>query len=225
MKYILYNDFDHILKNLKKLIPLFLIPLIVLLINASNQLTGFETFNYFMGTNLKISTQSVIELIMYLFNVIVYIYLIINIYSKDIEYQLDNIFLRMQPTKWFINKTILFLAYIFFIRMMQYLLSILVLAIFNNEIEIMQFVKLFFTDYVYISILQQLCLLIYIGNIIVFRANSFVILIFALLLIIIPKNIWSLSFSLVFLLLALILICVINLLIVKKHSKRLIQNV
>ena len=133
MKYLFMSDIEFLLKKRKKiLIALIFIPLLVMLINIKSSFTIVDNLNNCLGTNINIKTSSILEFIMFLFNIAIYLFLIVEFYVKDISYQLDNIFLRISPLKWLFKKNIVFLLITLIIKLLQYFVFILFLIMIKN---------------------------------------------------------------------------------------------
>ena len=74
------------------------------LININSEISGFEEIIYFvLGVNLD-QYSSIFEVILFLINVICILYINMDMFFKDLDYNMDNIFLRVNVRKWYILK-------------------------------------------------------------------------------------------------------------------------
>ena len=164
MKYLYMNDVSYLMKKrLKFMILLVFIPILVLLINITSTNIVIDHINSSMGTRLVIDRDGtiLIELLMYALNVFVYLFLIIDVYIKDIAYQLDNIFLRIKPVKWISKKIAILILITVILKFMQYLTITLVLLISGkSNIFTPDLVKLITNDILYILFIQFLFIFI-----------------------------------------------------------------
>ena len=120
MKYILLNDYKYVFNNMKKILIFLLIPFLFLFINVS--LNGDKIIETMFGLNIEFSTFNPIEIILYLFNIFVYLYIIFNLYIKDIKYQLNNIFMRIKSNKWNNMKLLFISLFILILKLFQYVI-------------------------------------------------------------------------------------------------------
>lgn len=227
MKYMIYNDIDYLIRKRKTILLLvLLIPLVSIFIAAFASATPNEIIIYSLGLSVNTKNIGVIELIMYLFNVSLFIFLVADLYIKDVAYQLDNIFLRTRPAKWFVKKTILFMICVLFMKLIEYLGIFIFFVILKNVNVINQdFIKIFFCDYLYILLIQYLFLLIYIISIYLSKHKWVCFLLFVVAMIFIPKNIFSLRNDLLIILGAIFGVQIIIYLMFRISSKKIIESV
>lgn len=227
MKYIIYNDIDYLIRKRKTILLLvLLIPLVSIFIAAFASATPNEIIIYSLGLSVNTKNIGVIELIMYLFNVSLFIFLVADLYIKDVAYQLDNIFLRTCPAKWFVKKTILFMICVLFMKLIEYLgIFIFFVIVKNVNIINQDFIKIFFCDYLYILLIQYLFLLIYIISIYLSKHKWVCLLLFVVAMIFIPKNIFSLINDLLIILGAIVGVQIIIYLMFRISSKKIIESV
>ncbi|GEM_PF-1824907 len=227
MKYMIYNDIDYLIRKRKTILLLvLLIPLVSIFIAAFASATPNEIIIYSLGLSVNTKNIGVIELIMYLFNVSLFIFLVADLYIKDVAYQLDNIFLRTRPAKWFVKKTILFMICILFMKLIEYLgIFIFFVIVKNVNIINQDFIKIFFCDYLYILLIQYLFLLIYIISIYLSKHKWVCLLLFVVAMIFIPKNIFSLRNDLLIILGAIFGVQIIIYLMFRISSKKIIESV
>ncbi len=223
----IYNDIDYLIRKRKTILLLvLLIPLVSIFIAAFASATPNEIIIYSLGLSVNTKNIGVIELIMYLFNVSLFIFLVADLYIKDVAYQLDNIFLRTRPAKWFVKKTILFMICVLFMKLIEYLgIFIFFVIVKNVNIINQDFIKIFFCDYLYILLIQYLFLLIYIISIYLSKHKWVCLLLFVVAMIFIPKNIFSLRNDLLIILGAIVGVQIIIYLMFRISSKKIIESV
>jgi len=225
MKYILLNDLEYLIhKKYKLLFVLFLFSILYIFINILNEMTGIELINQSLGTHINQETANLFSYIEFAFNIVVFLFIVIDIYVKDVEYQLDNFFLRLSPIKWYLKKTIIFILTILLIKFIQYFLIYITVNIASSGVEIHNFIKLLFSDYIYIISMQFIFLLIYMLVLLIFNNRLTSILIYIILLLMLPKDIYGLGNNLIYLMLTIIIINAILLYIFKKYNKNIIEN-
>lgn len=227
MKYLIYNDLEYLIRKRKRLLLLLiLIPLGNIFINSAANGDSLDIIIYSLGLSINFENLGALELIMYLFNVSLFIFLVADLYIKDVAYQLDNIFLRTRPAKWFVKKTILFMICVLFMKLIEYLGIFIFFVILKNVNIINQdFIKIFFCDYLYILLIQYLFLLIYIISIYLSKHKWVCLLLFVVAMIFIPKNIFSLRNDLLIILGAIVGVQIIIYLMFRISSKKIIESV
>ena len=93
MKYLVKNDISYLFNKKKSILILILLaPLISLFLKINNQTSILSIILSSTGTNLTLENIDIVSVLMYLFNIFCFIYLIIIIYTKDLDDYLDNIF-------------------------------------------------------------------------------------------------------------------------------------
>lgn len=224
MRYLFLNDISYLLHKRKKIMLLLILPLLYLSLNKIDNLSSFEVFNLSMGTNINMENYLVIELLIYLFTICFYLFLIIDIYTKDIETQLDLIFLRIKPVKWFLKKGIVFSLIIFIIRILQYSVGIIILIYHGYQIIISDYLYLFMIDYLYILLLQYLFLAPYMIGLVLYKAKKIMYILFFIIFCFIPKNILSLQNYTITIIILIYCIFLLNLFIIKKLNKKIFEN-
>lgn len=224
MKYIFLSDIEYLIHNKKRLLfIMFLLALISILINININVSCIDLINLTMGTNFHSDNYTILELIMFIFNVVVYLFFIIDIYIKDIEYQLDNIFLRLNPCKWYLRKTLIFIITMFITKFFQYLIIAIILLI-KNKLIFLELLFIMILDYIYILLLQLLFLFIYVLISSFYNSKFITIGIFLIILYFIPKNIYD-SRNLIFLFTIIIFILSIVICIIFIfRNKTIIEN-
>lgn len=116
MKYLLINDFYNIFINKRKIIYIWLLILILypifirIVLNIS--FTDLDEMSLFLGNiggNYKVN--SVFEYLILIWNVTFYSYIVIDVFTEDVKYGRENIFLRSSKEKWLIRKMIIIVTY------------------------------------------------------------------------------------------------------------------
>lgn len=226
MKYLIYNDFSYIIHHKKRVILLILlVPIISILLNINNNMSMFEIMMLSMGTNLSSTFYSILGMIMYLFNVFWFLYFIVQIYIKDLENGLENIFLRIKPQRYIIRKNICFIIITIMIKVLQYIAIILLFLIFKHQIPNNQVFQLLISDIGYILFVQYLFLFLYLIYILLSKNILFLSITVIILLLTIPKNIWNFSNYLYLIVLGIIFVNFVIYWLFSKYSKNLIENI
>lgn len=220
MKYLFINDIDYLINKKKKItLLIFLIPIIFLSIYLKTNINGFDLISRITGTNIDKNSYELIEIISYLFNVIILLYIVVNLYIKDIEGLLSNIFMRITPSKWYIKKTIGIIFLIFFIKTIEY--SILFILTSNTSLKL--FGEMILKDSIYNLFLECFFLSIYLIFIITMRNKTFPIIILLLLLINMENCI--LKISIIEYICLLLITNIFNCFIFNKYNKKIIENI
>lgn len=220
MKYLVINDIYYLINKKKKItLLIFLIPIIFLGIYLKTNIKEFDLISRITGTNIDKNSYELIEIISYLFNVILLLYIVVSLYIKDIEGQLSNIFMRITPSKWYIKKTIGIIFLIFFIKTIEY--SILFILTSNTSLKL--FGKMILKDSIYNLFLECLFLLIYLIFIITMKNKTFPIIILLLLLVNMESCI--LKISIIEHICLLLIINIFNCFIFNKYNKKIIENI
>ena len=170
MNYIFLDDIAYLIGNKKKILFLyFFIPILYFFVNIGfNPNLLVDKVCFLLGNNVSLNNFSIIEIIMHLFNIFTILYINIMSVFKDLDYNFNNIFLRVTHSKWYIIKTIFSILIIIIMKLFLYITLITLCITFNNyELNVTEF--------------QNACILLFkdIGsNIIMFQ---FLILILMLL--------------------------------------------
>ena len=226
MKYLFHNDISYLVRKKRIiLISVLFLPLLILLLNLGTQYNINDIIMLCTGTNLEINTIDIIQLLMYLFNLYSFIYLMVDIYMKDLNDNLENIFLRMKPWEYIVKKNIYFTITIILIKVLQYSIMFIILILYGNSGTIGNTIFLLLTDAIYILFSQYLYLLIYLIYILLKKNICFLTAMSILLILLIPKNIWSISNYILYVILLILIIQTIISLIFYKKSKRIIEYI
>ena len=222
MMYLAYSDIYYFIKKRYFYILIFLIlPIFGVFLLSFSDANTKDLLISAMGLNIIENQYSAMEIMSYLYFVFFSIFFVIDIYLKDILYQLDNIFMRMSLTKWYVKKTVLFIAIMFFVKLIQYFLAISTLLILKNDVSFVPFLSLFFTDFLYTIFLQFTMLFISILS--SFSKLKWVsILSILLVFFLFPKNILYFEpYQLFVVLLIIVLLFLIFMIVSKKIFERI----
>lgn len=163
MMYLWLSDIYYLLrKRYLYLLIFFLLPIFSTFLISFSSAGFVDSFISVLGLNIITNQYSPMEIISYLYFVFFALFLVIDLYLKDILYQLDNIFMRMSLLKWYMRKTFLFIAVMFFLKLFQYLLVVLTFWILKGPItfSVLELLQLFITDTLYTVLLQFLILFV-----------------------------------------------------------------
>lgn len=163
MMYLWLSDIYYLLrKRYLYLLIFFLLPILSTFLISFSSAGFVDSFISVLGLNIITNQYSPMEIISYLYFVFFALFLVIDLYLKDILYQLDNIFMRMSLLKWYMRKTFLFIAVMFFLKLFQYLLVVLTFWILKGPItfSVLELLQLFITDTLYTVLLQFLILFV-----------------------------------------------------------------
>lgn len=227
MKYIYLNDIEYLIKKRKKLlIAMLLIPLLIMLINIKSSFSLVERLVNAMGTNwISFNESNMLEFIMYLFNISIYVFLIVDIYVKDIAYGLDNIFLRIHPKKWFLKKSIIFISLVLILKLLQYGVLIFTILLLN-EVSYIGIFKLITYDFIYVVFIDFLFITAYIVSATLNKNKIIPFGLFLVIIILMPKNIYNLKeFEIGIMFLTLILCLGFSTYLFNFFNKNIIQNI
>lgn len=224
MKYIMCNDINYLFKYKKKIIILYIfLSLMSVSINMNSSVSIENILMLSFGSNLRFDSIGVLEIVMYFFNLFLFLYLVTDVYIKDLLYNIDNLFLRIKPFNYIVIKNLFFILLMFFIKFIQYFICVFVCFILNKNFDF-SIVYLYLIDSIYILTFQYLFMFIY--YIYIFMHKNTCILFFEslLLILIIPKSIWEVRNHFIGLLLIFIISQVMMLFVFKKKNKSIIQN-
>lgn len=224
MKYIMCNDINYLFKYKKKIIILYIfLSLMSVSINMNSSVSIENIIMFSFGSNLRFDSIDVLEIVMYFFNLFLFLYLVTDVYIKDLLYNIDNLFLRIKPFNYIVIKNLFFILLMFFIKFIQYFICVFVCFILNKNFDF-SIVYLYLIDSIYILTFQYLFMFIY--YIYIFMHKNTCILFFEslLLILIIPKSILEVRNHFIGLLLIFIISQVMMLFVFKKKNKIIIQN-
>lgn len=141
MKYLLINDFYNIFINKRKLIYLWLLILVLypifIRIVLDINFIDLDEINLFLGNiggNYKVN--SVFEYLILIWNVTFYSYIVIDVFTKDVKYGRENIFLRVSKEKWLTRKIIIIITYTTILEIFSFLILGLVYILLGANLGI-----------------------------------------------------------------------------------------
>lgn len=114
MKYILKNDFNTLKKFLQLSIIFYFLPLLTFIMITKvtgTNITNLMNENFF-SYNIKFNYSNWILIIISIINTIIYISMSYSLIVKDVHYEKENIFLRINIRRWLIYKTLSLIIYI-----------------------------------------------------------------------------------------------------------------
>ena len=224
MNFIIQNDFNYLKKNKIKLLFLFLlINVISLTLHLKEEIPFLEKIMFSNATNILKDEFSIIQYIIFLFNNIVFIFLILDLFIKDLNYELDNLFMRIKIFKWMFTKFSFVIIVTIVLKLLEYLSLFFCLYLLSTISWNIELVNLIVIDIVYTLSIEFSYLFLYI---LFYRANNIFIyyIVGVFLFLVIPKNVYNLHKYILFLLLILLIIIVAIFLITKKFHKKMIEK-
>lgn len=114
MKYILKNDFNTLKKFLQLSIIFYFLPLLTFImitkVTGSN-ITSLMNENFF-SYNIKFNYSNWVLIIISIINTVIYISMSYSLIVKDVHYEKENIFLRINIRKWLLYKILSLIIYV-----------------------------------------------------------------------------------------------------------------
>ena len=114
MKYILKNDFNTLKKFLQLSIIFYFLPLLTFIMIT--KVTGTNITNLinenFFSYNIEFNYSNWILIIISIINTIIYISMSYSLIVKDVHYEKENIFLRINIRKWLLYKILSLIIYV-----------------------------------------------------------------------------------------------------------------
>ena len=226
MKYFLNNDICYLIRKQYVSLLCFLIaPVVLLLLRLQVEGNMSMILLEPIGGFLNFESLDIIMLIMYLFNVATLIYFGIVLYTRDLDDNLENIFLRMSSCSYIIKKEITFIGIIILLKVIQYSLMIGTLFLFSSSTFDSNVFLLLGVDIVYHILFTSSILLLYFLFLLQNKNHILLAILLLIILFIIPKNIWNLRNMLGIFIWIIIMIQGIIVMIFTKKTKKLIENV
>ena len=193
MKYFLNNDISYLIRKQYVILLCFLIaPVVLLLLRLQVEGNMSMILLEPIGGFLNFESLDIIMLIMYLFNVATLIYFGIVLYTRDLDDNLENIFLRMSSFSYIIKKGITFIGVIIILKVIQYSLMIGTLFLFSSSTFDSNVFLLLGVDIVYHILFTSSILLLYFLFLLQNKNHILLAILLLIILFIIPKNIWNL---------------------------------
>lgn len=180
LKSIMVSDFKFIMNRRINYLIVYLILHILIFLLYRNVRGGYDLF---LGLNFKFSNFNIISFLTFTFSEITYIFILIKLLEKDMEYMYSVIFSRLNISKWFLSKICSFLIIVFTLKVIDYTMFYL---IFNVSLSLV-------FRYLFVEILNILLIEVVILIISLFKKKKYLyFMLFILMIILLPKNIVSL---------------------------------
>lgn len=222
LSYTIRQDGNFIWSNKKIFfILLFLLPSVVMVVNLFSKVEGVNLFMNSLGLKINFNDFDFLQYLLYYYNILVYLVLVVFVYLKDYRGNLEYLFLRINFKEFYLQKTISFLFYSFLLMIGQYIVLSIVAFLGGGFFFNFDLILLFIYEYIFISLLQQAILLGCFLSYVFPKLKIIIAFLGVLLMFILPKNILKINIWL-----SLFVFCVIvilNCLIHKKYNKRIIQ--
>lgn len=194
MKYIILNDINYLFRKRTKLIFIFIfLTLGMLIMRYNKELNIYDNIVGIIPVNINLEQFLGIEPLYFLYNIFFFIFLSIDLYIKDLQYQVDNIFLRMSINAWYYRKVICINILTFMLKVFQYSIVVGRILLCNNTLFDNKIVLLFITDILYLCFVESIFTLFYIISILANKKKGLLLAFMLFLLIVIPKNIVQLN--------------------------------
>ncbi len=204
MKYIFLHDIHYMIQKQRKFLLVYLV--ILLSYFYFHIFRGVRSVDVVYYDTLAVRFDWIssgwLEKLVFLFMVTFYIYITFQLFYKDLKFGLDNIYLRMTSSQWLVSKLItiyfisallLMIAHIFF-----NLLSLL------ENISVPFHILLYCKNVLYIFCVESTSLLfVFIGRKYLWLM-PILICSFLGIFLVLPTNIWKMSFLVLFMLFMLI---------------------
>lgn len=178
MKYILMNDLK-LLKQKKKMIIVYLIIILSYLLYNSWINKGLNIELIYRTFGLKCTSESLmLDILMYIYNIVSFIYFTLLVFNNDIKTNITNIFLRMNMKKWLITKIVSIINITVILKLLSYILVTLIYIVegtFNFEI-----IKCFLINTIWILFIELFVLYGYI----LFKKIPYILPVFIVLILI-----------------------------------------
>lgn len=211
MKYLIRNDF----KELRKRPLRILIVILAMEILFQGFLFGNDTYNTILGRNLA-DMSDYLGILFFILNSLFYVYITLHIFTRDLIYNLDNIFLRMQSWKFVVEKIIFIVLSILILRVIQYIVVLPLILGFNKSIGTI--IVMIIKDTLYYSCISIIAVALKEFS---YKIKNMYIFLITLVLIILPKNFDT---SYIYYILGIIIFSIISILIMINKSKDIIEN-
>lgn len=222
LSYTIRQDGNFIWSNKKIFfILLFLLPSVVMVVNLFSKVEGVNLFMNSLGLKINFNDFDFLQYLLYYYNILVYLVLVVFVYLKDYRGNLEYLFLRINFKEFYLQKTISFLLYSFLLMIGQYIVLSIIAFLGGSFFFNFDLILLFIYEYIFISLLQQAILLGCFLSYVFPKLKIVIAFLGVLLMFILPKNILKINIWL-----SLFVFCVIvilNSLIHKKYNKRIIQ--
>lgn len=160
MKFLIINDVSTFKSNLKKIIYIYIIPIIIygiFLKVFKAEINDVMILNMF-SLNIEIESNNIIAIIICLLSLFTYIYISYLLFFNDLNYQKEFIFLRINRGKW-VSYKLMFLGFIIFVL---YVVKIIFFSFLFN-VQILNYISILIKGYLYF-LLESLFLILMLAN-------------------------------------------------------------
>lgn len=181
MYYVLMNDLHQIIKSKYKYLIIYLFFICIFLVYEMFLKLDIRDI-LFSILGLEVVKKNILFLILYIANIMIALFISYQLFTNDYKNSKDNIFLRVLPNKWFIFKSISCFIINFLFRLIIFLITGVILFLFNKEIDMNFCIILFFKSSFYFYFIQILFLL----TVYIYQTKPF--LLFPLILLILLFN-------------------------------------
>lgn len=211
MKYLIRND----IKELKKR-PLKIFAIILLMeLLFQRFIPGDDIYNIILGRNLN-DIQDYMAVLFFILNSAFYVYISLHITTRDLTYNLDNIFLRIKEEKFILEKIICLILSIFILRTVEYVIVLPLILKFN--ITIIMVIKMIIKDILYYLNISIMTIFL---RELSYKINNMYMFLIIIILMIIPKNFDN---SYLYYILGIIIFSILSIMVMKNNSKSIIEK-
>lgn len=211
MKYLIRNDLNELKKRPLKI---FIIILIMELL-FQRFILGDNTYNTILGRNLN-NIQDYMAVLFFILNSVFYIYIALHIITRDLTYNLDNIFLRIKEEKFILEKIICLVFSIFTFRIIEYIIALPLILKFN--LTMVTVLMMLIKDVLYYSCISIMTIFF---RELSYKINNMYMFLIILMIIIIPKNFDN---SYLYYILGSIIFSILSIIVMKNNSKNVIEK-
>lgn len=228
MKYIILNDINYLFRRRMKLIFIFIfLTFGMFIMRYDRGVNIYDNVVSIIPVNINLEQLLGIEPLYFLYNIFFFVFLSIDLYTKDLQYQVDNIFLRMSINTWYCRKVICISILTFCLKIAQYSIVIGGILLCNSALFDNNIILLFITDILYLCFVESTFILLYIIFILANKKKGLLIAFILFLVIVIPKNIVQLNSILcrVIICIFILLIYIITTLMLKYKRPKIMQSI
>lgn len=209
MKYLFLNNIKYMKKNIKLLIVIMLLEIVF-----QNLIMGDNIINEILG-RCPSDIYNFIAVLFYILNVCFYVYVILYIYSNDLTYNLENIFLRTSPSKFIFSKIIFAVFCIFLFRTAEYLI---ILPLIIKEKYKLTVIVIIIKDVLYYCFISLFAILL---RNLSYCIDYLYVIIIILTIVLVPKNI---DIYYIYYFIGILILSVLNLIVVNKKCKYIFEK-
>lgn len=209
MKYLFLNNIKYMKKNIKLLIVIMLLEIVF-----QNLIMGDNIINEILG-RCPSDIYNFIAVLFYILNVCFYVYVILYIYSNDLTYNLENIFLRTSPSKFIFSKIIFAVFCIFLFRTAEYLI---ILPLIIKEKYKLTVIVIIIKDVLYYCFISLFAILL---RNLSYCIDYLYVIIIILTIVLVPNNI---DIYYIYYFIGILILSVLNLIVVNKKCKYIFEK-